>query len=123
MAYRIYVSDDRKYIVLEVTGEITRQQHFAHVLEAHEQGRQLGIRRFLVDAIHARNVDSVTENFQFAYEDMRTTPEIDHGAKVAAVAAPGDHSHDFIEVVLSNSGNSAKFFRDRNEAIRFLTTD
>jgi hypothetical protein len=73
-----------------------------------------------VDATEARNVETAVANYQFAYQDMAQTPGLDPDAIAAFVVSPEDHSHDFIETVLRNSGQSATLFRDRKQAIRFL---
>jgi hypothetical protein len=92
-------------------------------IEAHEVGRKVGTKKFLVDATMARNVESISDNYEFAYEDLKNTGGaelIDRGARVAILTAPGDHSHDFALTVMINSGFDVKHFEDREEAIRYL---
>ncbi|OGU53499.1 MAG: hypothetical protein A2080_00765 [Ignavibacteria bacterium GWC2_36_12] len=120
MSHMISLSDDSTYIILEVRGEITRQTAMQYNLEAHKLGKEKGIKKYLMDCTDARNVDSVLNNYQFAYEDMRHTEGIDITAIVAAVVAPEDHSHDFIETTAKNSGLNVTLFRDKQKAIEFL---
>jgi len=120
MSHMISLSDDSTYIILEVRGEITRQTAMQFNLEAHKLGKRKGIKKYLMDCINARNVDTVLNNYQFAYEDMRHTEGIDITAIVAAVVAPEDHSHDFIETTAKNSGLNVTLFRDKQKAIEFL---
>ena len=120
MPHRTYVSDDSTYIVQEVSGEITRQSQVPATIELHEMGKRLGINKFLVDMTNSKNVDTVAENYDFAYVDLRTSPSVSRGVTIAVVTSSDDHSHDFVEVVLSNSGRDARFFKDRNEAIAYL---
>jgi len=120
MSHMISLSDDSTYIILEVRGEITRQTAMQYNLEAHKLGKEKGIKKYLMDCTDARNVDSVLNNYQFAYEDMRHTEGIDITAIVAAVVAPEDHSHDFIETTTKNSGLNLTLFRDKQKAIEFL---
>ena len=40
-------------------------------LEAHGLGKQLHVKRFLVDVTEARNVDPIGETYEFAYSDMQ----------------------------------------------------
>ena len=122
MPHRTYVSDDSTYIIQEVRGEITRATQLQAIIEAHGLGLKLGINKFLVDITNARNVESVAESFNFAYSDLRNSPLVSKGTCNAVLVAPDDHSHDFVEVVLANSGRDAKFFRDRNDAIAYLKT-
>ena len=120
MSERISLSDDSTYIILEITGEINRQCAMQYNLEAHKLGKERGIRKYLVDLTNARNVDTVLNNYQFAYKDMKHTEGIDVTAIVAAVVAPEDHSHDFIETAFRNSGLNLTLFRDKQNAIDYL---
>jgi hypothetical protein len=120
MFFRVSLSDDSSYIILEVTGEITRESAMPPNIDAHKLGRENGIKKFLVDYTNARNTETVFNNYQFAYHDMRHTEGIDITAIVATVVAPEDHSHDFIETAAKNSGLNFTLFRDKQKAIEFL---
>jgi hypothetical protein len=120
MSHLISLSDDSTYIILEVRGEITRQTAMQYNLEANKFGKEKGIRKYLVDCINARNTDTVLNNYQFAYNDMRHTPDIDITAIVALAVSPEDHSHDFVETTARNSGLNVTLFRDKQKAIEFL---
>lgn len=58
--------------------------------------------------------------FKFAYEDIIAPPGIDKKARVAILASPEDHSHDFVETATRNAGLDVTLFRDRGLAIRHL---
>jgi len=45
----------------------------------------------------------------------------DRNAKVAFLIHPDDHSHDFIEVVFRNAGFNARLFREKENALKFLS--
>lgn len=120
MPCTISPSEDGHYIVLTVRGDLTADSAMRQNLEAHALGEKLGIARFLVDATESRNVESVTRNYRFAYEDMKLPPGINRNARVAMVVSPEDHSHDFIETVSRNAGFDVTLFRDREQAIRHL---
>ena len=123
MPHRILVSDDSSYVILELTGDITRKTQMEYNIEAHEVGRRVGTKNFLVDATQARNVESISDNYHFAYEDLKSPGPaqlVDRGARVAILTAPGDHSHDFALTVMINGGFDIKHFEDREEAIRYL---
>lgn len=120
MSYVIYPSEDRKYIVLKHWGEINSELAMERNLEAHALAAELGITRHLVDVTDARNVDSVTKTYKFAYEDMRLPPGIDKNAYIAMLVSPKDHSHDFVETVTRNAGQNVTLFRDRELAIKHL---
>ena len=123
MSYSIFLSDDRKYIVLEITGEITAKAIMQMIIESHAFGAKNQISKYLVDATRARNTSTISENYQFAYGNMKETPEINQNAIVAMLVDPEDHTHDFIETVSRNAGYNAKMFRNREEAITFLTAE
>ena len=122
MSSRLSLSDDLSYIILEITGEINRQNAMQYNLEAHKLGKEQGIRKYLVDLTNSRNTETVLNNYQFAYGDMKHTEGIDTTAIVAAVVAPDDHSHDFIETAFRNSGLNMTLFRNKQKAIDYLNS-
>lgn len=123
MKYSISPSEDGKYILLKVNGEMTRAMAMQQNIEAHALGAKLGINRYLTDLTEAANVDSVVNNYEFVNVDMQTEPRINRYARVAVLVSPDDHSHDFIETVAKNAGLNVKLFTDRLEAIDHLTKD
>jgi hypothetical protein len=120
MPHKIYISEDSSYIILEVEGEVTRANAMEFNIEAHGLGRKVGINKYLVNMINARNVDSTINNYLFTYNDMKEASEIDLTAVVAAVVSPEDHSHDFIETLAKNSGLNLTLFRSLDEALEYL---
>lgn len=120
MSYTINLSEDGRYIVLKHWGEINGEIAMKRIQEAHKLGGELRVTRHLVDLTEARSVDSITKAYKYAYEDMKTLPGIDLNACVAMLVSPEDHSHDFVETVLRNSGHDVTLFRDREAAINHL---
>ncbi|HMQ55785.1 MAG TPA: hypothetical protein PKE64_27790 [Anaerolineae bacterium] len=123
MAYTITPAPDGRYIVITVTGTINRQTAMQYNLEAHALGQQLGIDCFLVDVTEARNTDTVIDTYDFAYHDMSEAPALMFEARVAVLVSPGDHSHDFVEVVARNAGLNMTLFTDRDQAVQHLLRD
>lgn len=123
MEYSITPSEDGKYIILKVKGEMTRAAAMKVNREVHTLGKKLGVNRYLEDVTEARNVESTLDGYKFAYEDMKQAPEVDRFARVALLVSPNDHSHDFIETVSRNTGLNVKIFRAREEAVQHLTKD
>jgi hypothetical protein len=123
MSYSIKPSEDGKYIILKHYGEINRELTTQRNLEAHALGAELGITRHLVDLTEARHVDTITNTYEFAYEDMRLLPGINKNACVAVLVSPDDTSHDFVETVTRNAGQDVTLFRDREAAIQHLLKD
>ena len=120
MSHSISTSEDGKYIILEIIGDITAEIIMKMIIEAHAIGEKQGISRYLVDGTQARNVSTITDNYQFAYDNMKSTPGINIHARVAMLVSLDDHSHDFVETVTQNAGFNAKMFRDRTQAIEYL---
>lgn len=120
MDYTIIPSSDGTFITLKVRGNITRLTMMQKILEAHALGRQLQIRRYLVDVTEAINTDKIVENYTFAYTDMQRTEGIDRFARVAALVSPADHSHDFVETVARNAGLDFSLFTELDLAKKFL---
>lgn len=120
MSVEMHVSDDGQYIIMKVTGDINREIALEQNLQAHALGAKLGISRYLVDLVEARNTDRVVDQHDFAYKDMGETEGIDRRAIVALLVAEEDHSHDFIQIVARNSGLNVTIFHDRKAAISFL---
>lgn len=120
MTYTINLSDDGTYIILKVVGDINRGIAMKQNVEAHALGKKLGINRYLVDVRESRNTDSVMENYNFAYKDMKEAEGIDVLARVATIVSHGDTSHNFVETVARNSGLHVKIFTDPELAKKYL---
>lgn len=120
MSCTMEASADRKYIVQTITNEITRELAIKYNEDAHALGKSLGINKYLVDLRKARNVDTTSNNYNFAYKDMQRDPFVDVFARVAVVVSPDDHSHDFIETVARNSGLDVTLFTDWEKAVEHL---
>ncbi len=118
MAWTIHVADDRSYITLKFTGPAGRPG-FEGVLAAHAKGREIGVRRYLVDLTEATNSDSAIQDYEMAYTDF-PTHGIDRFAKVVGLVSPGDHSHDFLATVFQNAGFRIDLFDDREKAVSAL---
>jgi hypothetical protein len=123
MPYTIYLSEDRKYIVLKHWGEMNREFGMKRVIEAHKLGGEIGINMYLVDLTEAINLDYASESLMYAYEDLEIPSGINRTACVAMLVSPDDHSHDFVETVLRNAGHNVTLFRDRELAIKHLSKE
>ena len=117
------ISPDGKYIIHTIVGEINARiaNELNHDLV--EMGRRHNINRYLTDLTECRNVDSVVDNYNFAYRDLPSDPAINRSDRVALLVAAEDHSHDFIAITCQNAGFNVTLFRDREEAIRHLLAE
>ena len=123
MGCEIIVSEDGKYIIQFVTGDLTGEMALEYNLKTHALGRELGINRYLVDVTKSRNVDPAPNDYNFAHTKMKSNPSIDPSARVATLITPGDRSHNFIETVSRQSGLDVTIFTDRFKAIEHLTRE
>jgi hypothetical protein len=112
-------SADESFIMIKVRGDINRHSAVQMNLEAHELGRRLRIRRYLVDATESRNTDNTLGTYEFAHSDMRRTEGVDLGARVAMLISAVDRSHDFVETTAINAGLNVRIFTDPDKAMQF----
>ncbi|MEJ2454085.1 MAG: hypothetical protein P8103_08015 [Candidatus Thiodiazotropha sp.] len=120
MTYTITPAKDGDYILVEVHGVVTLDIASQWTMEAHTLGKQLGLRKYLVDVTAAVNKDSTLDQYRFANSSMVEDTAVDRYAKIAVLVAPEDHSHDFVETVCRNVGLNFRLFRKRDEAMAFL---
>ncbi len=120
MSYKITVSGDKKYIVTKHWGNLTSELVMKRTQEAHALGDKLGITLHLMDVTEAKNIDTAMKSYEFAYKDLGEFPGINMNVRVAVLASPDDHSHDFIETVTRNAGQDVTLFRDPESAIQHL---
>jgi hypothetical protein len=121
MPYDISVDENARYIIINVTGEINNSIALEMTIKSHQLGNQINIDRYFVDLRDARNMQSVVDNYKFAYEDMAGLDSINRNAIAVMLVSPDDSSHDFIETVTINSGLNVRKFTDYQEAIKYLT--
>lgn len=119
MINEIKISDNGKYIIVQVKENMTRTLAERLGLEAVQLGNTKNITRFLYDLRDSRNTETINANYIFAKQDMkRIEPNPEN--MIAMLTSPDDKSHDFIETVLRNAGYSVKLFIDEAEAIAWL---
>jgi hypothetical protein len=116
----ITVSEDKKYVIIKVVGNITSQDIYQHAVEAHELARSLNLRAFLMDLTDSVNLQSASENYDVVYRRFRTSDQLIRNSRLAMWVKADDHSHDFIETLATNAGDNVKLFRDPQKAIQFL---
>jgi hypothetical protein len=120
MSYKIFLSEDEKYIITKHWGEITSDILLIRIQEAHALGDKLGITKHLMDVTEAKNVESVADTYNFANLDVRKYPGIKLNVRVAVLIDPDDHTHDFAETATRNAGQDVTIFTDRALAVKHL---
>jgi hypothetical protein len=117
--HEIRVSDDGTYVILRVIGP-TGRHRMAQVVAAHAFGAERGIHHYLVDLTEAFNVESAIDDYEMANKDFPAAPLVNRFARVAGLTKPGDRSHDFLAMVLRNSGNLIEMFDDLASAEAYI---
>ena len=120
MEYSITVSEDGKYIILKVKGDMDRVSAMREIIEAHELGAKLGIERYMADLTEARNIRSIVDDYELANDYTHNDRRINTFARVAMLVSSEDHTHDFLETASINAGWRVKLFRDRQQALNYL---
>jgi hypothetical protein len=119
MSHKIFLSEDGRYIVCEVTGLITAEVLHEFASKLNKFSRATGINRLLHDVRYARNVMKISQNYQYAYEDMEDLA-LQRDARSAILIDPADKTHDFVETVSQNAGYTVRIFHDEDAAISWL---
>ena len=123
MGCEIRAAEDKSYVILEFSGDLSGDSAMKSVVEANALARELGTNRFLLDVSRARNVDTPAENYSFASFKITHTEGVNTTARITALASPGDRSHNFIVQVFQNFGMDVTLFTDRHQALRHLSED
>lgn len=75
MEFIITRAENGKYILIKAIGDITRHEAMKQNIQAHALGEKLGIHCYLADLTESRNVESVVDDYEFAYDDMQKEPK------------------------------------------------
>ncbi len=118
MGYAIEVSSDRQYIIIALTGDLTREAGEESRRASADLGRELGINCFLIDATEARNIARPLENVHFA--EGEDSSVYDPSVCFAVVVDPGDRSHDFVVAYAQTQGIDTTLFHSREKAVAHL---
>jgi hypothetical protein len=88
-------------------------------IDAQDIGKNNNINRYLCDLRGAPNIESVSQNYDFAYEGA-SEAGLSRNARSALLTDPDDNTHNFIETLLRNAGFMVKIFVNREEAVAWL---
>ncbi|WP_429886326.1 hypothetical protein [Geoalkalibacter halelectricus] len=89
--------------------------------QAARLGEEHGLKKFLFDLRGAPNIQSVAQNYVFAYDELPQF-EFPRASISAFVIDEGDSSHEFIELAFQNAGYIVKSFTDEDAAIKWLAS-
>lgn len=122
MSHKIFLSENGKYLVCEVTGLITFDILREFASELNSISRATGVKRLLHDVRYATNVINISQNYKYAYEDMDGL-ELQRDVRSAILTDPADRTHDFVETVSQNAGYNVRIFHDEDAAISWLNEE
>lgn len=119
MDYEISVSEDKKYLRINILKPMTHQIGQASAKDVAKRSQDTGIEIFLFDLRGAPNIEQVLPNYSFAYDDMRELP-FSRSHRSALLTDPDDNSHDIVETMLRNAGYLVKQFKQEDAALNWL---
>ncbi len=119
MEFKISISENGKYLIVDVFQAITGELEKNFLKESIEVIKAHNIKNIFVDVSTVQNIARITDNYKFAYDE---TKRLGHprDVKIAVFVNPEDHSHDFMETLFKNAGYNCNIFQDKSSAIEWL---
>jgi hypothetical protein len=119
MSFRVFLSENNKYIICRVSGPMTTETAVEFAREMDSLSRAHGITRFLTDVRDAPNTSSVTDNHRFTQNDMSDLG-LQKNVRTAILTKQSDRSHDFVVFASQNAGYNVRLFDDEHAALSWL---
>ena len=120
MNYKISIPSSGQYVLCKVHEVVTVELSRQFIIDTHRLGCERNIMRFLFDVRGHQNIEEPHKIYKFTHEDMGVL-KLDKTARVAILVSPDDRSHDFVETVNLNAGHNIKVFREKKDAISWLS--
>lgn len=118
--YDIQLSEDRLFLWVTISGEITATNALDFERDAAEACREYGVNRVLLDVRNAANVASTLENAEFERDPRRNGVGFPPECVRMMLTSETDRSHDMIVTFLRNKGHQVHLSRDEYGAVEFL---
>ena len=122
MDYKISVAENRNYIIIKYYVPISTEISLKSGPELMRYATENDIKRFLFDMRESPNIQSVTENYYFANQDIQTF-NFPRSSVSAFVIQPLDNSHNFITTAFKNAGYTVAQFANEDEAVKWLNAN
>jgi len=119
--YRISIAGDPEYMIIKYFGPMTTEIALKSGPELMQRASGSDIRRFMFDMRESTNIQSVTNNYYFAYEHIQTF-NFPRNSLSAFLVQPSDNSHDFITTAFKNAGYAVEKFTSEKEAVIWLNS-
>ena len=122
MAYTISIAENRNYIIIKYFVPMTTEIGVKSGDELTRSAAENDIMRFLFDMRESTNIQSVTDNYYFANQDIQTF-NFPRNSLSAFLIKPSDNSHDFITTAFKNVGYAVDKFSTEDEAVKWLNAN
>ena len=122
MNFNITVSENGKYIIGKVYGQLNREKAQQLAKEYAKIINSTGIRRILNDVRGITDEMGILNGYEYAYTDVDSLG-LPRNIRAAIVTDEGDGSHDFQETVARNAGYSVRVFHSIEQAVKWLLSD
>jgi hypothetical protein len=121
LAMQIDFENAGRYLAANVSGPYSLQGMRELIDQIAEESAKRRLERVLVDVSHMTGDAPTVERYQYAqYAAARLHRDVQ---KCAACAGSGQRLEPFTEVVAQNRGLQLRVFRERAEAVGWLTAD
>lgn len=120
--YMISIAENRNYIIIRYLVPMSTNVALTSGPELRQLSDENDIKRFLFDMRESPNIQSVTYNYQFAYQKIQTF-DFPRNSLSAFLIQPLDNSHDFITTAFENAGYTVAKFVTEDEAIKWLNSN
>lgn len=119
MDYKISISENRNYIILQYLVPMTTKVALDSGPEMMRLAIENNISNVLFDLRESPNVQSPTGNYFFANQDIKKF-NFPRNTRSAFLVRSDDHSHDFITTAFFNAGYIVAQFTSEEKAIKWL---
>ena len=119
MDYKISLSENRDYIILQYLVPMTTKVSLESGPEIMRLAIENNISKFLFDMRDSKNIQSPSGNYYFANQYIQKF-NFPRNTRSAFLVSPDDHSHDFITTAFLNAGYIVAQFTSEEEAIKWL---
>ena len=119
MDYDVSLPDGGRYILIKIFVPMTSEIGRRCGTDASRLGDEKKVNRYLFDLRDSPNIQSVAQNYDFAYSELADFG-FSRNSLSALLVRPNDRSHDFIETAFRNAGYPVKLFTDEVSAISWI---
>lgn len=120
--YSISIAESRAFLIIKYYVPMTTELAVKSGPELMHSATENDIKRFLFDMRESKNIQSVTDNYYFANQNIQTF-DFPRNSLSAFLVNPSDNSHDFITIAFKNAGYEVKKFTIEEEAVQWLDAD